>query len=123
MNFLFKLLLDGLGVYLSAAALNAFFPGVQPVHLSTYLVAIIASICISLVNHTVRPLLKIITFPINVVTLGLFGFIVNGIAIMLVPYLVNLFVPGGFAIQGLWWAVIFSALVSFVQSTLHVLVK
>lgn len=123
MSFIFKLLLDGLGVYLSAAALNALFPGVQPVYLSTYLVAIIASVCISLVNHTVRPLLKIITFPINIVTLGLFGFIVNGIAIMLVPYLVNIFVPGGFAINGLWWAVIFSALVSFVQSTLQVLVK
>lgn len=123
MSFIFKLLLNGLAVYFTAVLLNTLFPGIQPVVLNNYPVAIFVSVVIGLMNRTVRPILKLITFPINIVTLGLFGWIINGIVILLVPYVVNLLVPGGFQVHGLLWAIVYSAVVSFIQSTLNVLVK
>jgi putative membrane protein len=81
MSFIFKLLLNGLAVYFTAVLLNTLFPGIQPVVLNNYPVAIFVSVVIGLMNRTVRPILKLITFPINIVTLGLFGWIINGIVI------------------------------------------
>lgn len=123
MKHLITLLLNGLAVYLSALALNVLFPSILPVYVQSYPVAIVVSIVFALVNMLIRPILKIITLPINVITLGLFSLVVNGICVLIVPYIVNLFVPGGFVIHGLLWAIVYGALVSFTQSTLSVLVK
>lgn len=123
MKHLVSLLLNGLAVYLSALLLNVLFPSILPVYVKDYPVAIGVSVAFALVNLIVRPILKIVTLPINVITLGLFSLIVNGICVLIVPYIVNYFVPGGFAVQGLLWAIVYSALVSFTQSTLSVLVK
>ncbi len=123
MKYLISLLLNGLAVYLSAILLNVLFPSILPVYVQSYPVAIVVSIVFALVNMLIRPILKIITLPINVITLGLFSLVVNGICVLIVPYIVNLFVPGGFVIHGLLWAIVYGALVSFTQSTLSVLVK
>jgi putative membrane protein len=124
MSTLFHILLNGLGVYAAVAIVNILAPGVKPVHIASYQIAIFVSLVISLMNRTVRPILKIITLPINILTLGLFGFIINGIIISLVPSVVDWVQVGGFVIHGgFWWAIALSMLISFVQSTLHVLVK
>jgi putative membrane protein len=123
MKHLISLLLNGLAVYLSAILLNVLFPSILPVYVQSYPVAIVVSIVFALVNMLIRPILKIITLPINVITLGLFSLVVNGICVLIVPYIVNAFVPGGFVISGLLWAIVYGALVSFTQSTLAVLVK
>lgn len=123
MKHLISLLLNGLAVYVSALLLNILFPSILPVTVKDYPVAIVVSIVFALVNLLIRPVLKLITLPINVITLGLFSLVVNGICVLIVPYIVNYFVPGGFAVQGLLWAIVYSALVSFTQSTLSVLVK
>ena len=123
MKHLISLLLNGLAVYFAALVLNILFPSILPVYVQSYPVAIVVSIVFALVNMLIRPVLKIITLPINVITLGLFGLVVNGICVLIVPLIVNLFVPGGFVIHGILWAIVYGALVSFTQSTLSVLVK
>ncbi len=123
MKHLISLLLNGLAVYLSALLLNVLFPSILPVYVKDYPVAIGVSVVIALVNLLIRPILKLVTLPINIITLGIFSLVINGICVLLVPYIVNYFVPGGFVIHGLLWAIVYSALVSFTQSTLSVLVK
>jgi uncharacterized membrane protein YvlD (DUF360 family) len=102
---------------------KSLFPSILPVYVQNYPVAIVVSIVIAFVNMFIRPIIKIVTLPINIITLGIFSLVVNGICVLLVPYIVNLFVPGGFVIHGLLWAIVYGALVSFTQSTLSVLVK
>jgi hypothetical protein len=46
MSFIFKLLLNGLAVYFTAVLLNTLFPGIQPVVLNNYPVAIFVSVVI-----------------------------------------------------------------------------
>jgi putative membrane protein len=64
-----------------------------------------AAAAIGLVNALVRPFLLFITFPISILTLGLFVFVVNGIVIRLSAALMP-----GFEVKG-WGAAIFGALV------------
>ena len=59
-------------------------------------IALIASLVIGLVNATVGAFLKIVTFPISIVTLGLFLIIINALMLKLSAWLV----PGGFRIIG-----------------------
>jgi len=123
MKYIISLLLNGLAVYLTVGFLNLLFPSITPVFVKNYPVAIGVSLVIGFMNALVKPLLKIITLPINVITLGLFGILINGVCILIVPYIVNIFAPGGFVVHGLIWAIVFGAIVSFVQSTLGALVN
>lgn len=59
--------------------------------------ALIAAVVIGLVNSTVGALLKIVTFPITILTFGLFWLVINALMLKLA----SVFVPG-FELHGLW---------------------
>ncbi|MCG8468045.1 MAG: phage holin family protein [Gemmatimonadetes bacterium] len=102
----------------NAAALYAttrILPGVRVVGLETLLVAALA---IGLINAIIRPILRFVTFPITVVTLGLFYFVLNGAMFYLAAY----FTPG-FAIDSFVTAVLGAIVMSLVATVLHLFVK
>jgi putative membrane protein len=68
-------------------------PGVD---IATFPAALIAAVAIGFVNGAVRPVLSILSLPINLLTLGLFSLVVNGVCF----WLASLLVPG-FAVHGL----------------------
>ena len=70
------------GVFLLLAK---FLPGF---HVSGWASAILASLALGIVNATVGLVLTILTFPLILLTLGLFSFVVNAIVILLVAFLV-----------------------------------
>jgi len=59
--------------------------------------ALVASVVIGLINATLGLLLKIITFPLTVLTLGIFWFVINALMLMLASSLVHGFQIRGFA--------------------------
>jgi len=61
----------------------------------------------------VKPVLIILTLPVTIITLGLFLLFINAFIILLADYFI-----GGFAVQNVWWALLFSLLLSFFQSIL-----
>ena len=67
--------------------------------------ALIAPIVIGLVNATVGFILKIVTLPITILSLGIFLLIINALMLMLAAYLVP-----GFAVDG-FWSAFFGAIV------------
>ena len=72
--------------------------------------AVLASLVLGLVNLLVRPIVRLVALPITLLTLGLFGWVIN--ALML--WLVSAIVPG-FAIQSFkaaLWASIVLAIIS-----------
>lgn len=75
---------------LSALALLLVAHVVAGFHVSGFLAALIAAVVIGLVNATLGTLLKIVTFPLTVLTLGIFWFVIN--ALML--ELASIVVPG-----------------------------
>ena len=110
MNFIIKLLVNGLAVYTTAALL----PGVG---VENYFEAIIVALILGILNALVRPILVILTIPITVFTLGLFLLVINAGIIMLADWLLSDFVVNGF-----WWALLFSIILTFINSLLDSLI-
>lgn len=103
MNFLAKILVNGLAVLIAAYLL----PGI---HVDRMVTAVIIAAVLILLNLVVKPILIILTFPITIVTLGLFLLVINALIIMLVSAIVP-----GFQVDGFWWALLFSIILSIIQ--------
>jgi putative membrane protein len=84
------------------------------VHFDTFTSAIVLAIVLAILNAIVKPILVFITFPITVVTLGLFLFVINALIILLADKFIR-----GFNVDGFWWALLFSLLLSIVTSVLY----
>jgi putative membrane protein len=111
MKVILRLLLTALAVVVLAKIL----PGVT---VDGYVSAIIVAVVLALLRLTVRPILIILTLPVTIVTLGLFLLIINAIIILMADYFID-----GFAVRNIWWALLFSLLLSFLQSILFSLLK
>ena len=82
---------------------------------STAWIAFIVAIVLAVINHTIKPILMLVSIPINVVTLGLFSFVINGLMILLAAKIV-----AGFSIPSLLLAIYFSLVLSVVNWVLHI---
>jgi putative membrane protein len=111
MKLVLRLLLSGLAVFVTAKVLSG------GVHLDSYFTALLVAVILGVINFTIKPIIKILTLPINLITLGLFSFIINALMVMLVDYFVK-----GFEVQNFIWALLFSLLVSIINSFLSKLV-
>lgn len=107
MNFLIKLLLSTISVILASYIL----PGVT-VH--GFLMAFIAAVFLSLLNVTLKPILILFTIPITFLTLGLFLLVINALMILIVDYFLD-----GFRVDGFWWALAFSLILSIINALLE----
>ena len=77
--------------------------------------ALVAALVIGLLNATVGFLLKILTFPISILTLGLFLLVINGLMIMVASNLVRGFHVRGFG-PAFWGAVVLALLGVLIRS-------
>lgn len=112
MKFLLKVILSSVAIIILAK----FLPGVELI--PPYTNALIVALVLALLNALVKPVLIILTFPITLVTLGLFLLFINATMIMLADRLVD-----GFNVDGIWYALLFSILLSILQSILYSLLK
>jgi len=106
-----RFLLNGLAVLLTAYLL----PGV---HVEHYGHALLVALVLSFANVLVKPLLIVFTIPLTIVTFGLFLLVINALVIMLVDSLVP-----GFSVDGFWWALLFSLILSVFNSLFNDLTK
>lgn len=111
MKLILRILLSALAVVLLSYILKG-------VHVDTYVTAIIVAIVLSLLNFLVKPVLIILTLPVTIITFGLFLLIINAIIILLADHFI-----AGFTVSNIWWALLFSILLSFLQSILFSLLK
>ena len=100
MGLILEILLMGVAVSVAAFLI----PGVQ---VDGFLSALIAAILISLANATIGTLLRIFTFPINILTLGLMSFIITVLMVLLVDSLMDGFNTSGF-LSALLFAIVLS---------------
>lgn len=91
------------------------FPGIQ---LQGFGTALIAPIVIGLVNATVGLLVKLLTLPLTVLTLGIFWLVINALMLQLAAALVP-----GFFIAGFWSAFFGAIVLSIVSSILSLLIR
>ncbi|NLK09140.1 MAG: phage holin family protein [Firmicutes bacterium] len=89
----------------------AIIPGV---HIGGIVSALLAAAAIGVVNAFVRPIFLLLTLPLNLLTLGLFTFVVNGIMLFLAAF----FVPG-FQVSGFFSAVFGALILSLISSVIN----
>jgi len=111
MKLILKILLTAVAVLVLAYVL----PGVS---VASYGSAIFVAIVLGLLRAIVKPILIFLTFPITIITLGLFLLVINAVIIMMADYFVD-----GFSVRNFWWALGFSLALSFLQSVLHSMVE
>jgi putative membrane protein len=83
MGIIIRWLVSALAIIITAYLL----PGVTVSDIQT---ALIAALVLGIINAIIKPLTIILTLPINIITLGLFTFVINALMILLTSY----FVPG-----------------------------
>jgi putative membrane protein len=110
MSFLIHWLIRAVAIVITAYLL----PGVR---LSGFFSALVVAVVLGLVNTFIRPLLMLLTLPLNILTLGLFTFVINALLILLTSALVP-----GFNVAGFWWALLFSLVLAIINYALSFLV-
>ncbi|WP_353138029.1 phage holin family protein [Pseudopedobacter sp.] len=103
MSLIIEILLMGLAVAIAAFIV----PGTQ---VDGFFSAIIAGLLIGLANATVGFILRILTFPLNILTLGLMSFIISVLMILLVSNIMS-----GFHVSGFLSAVIFAVVLAIIK--------
>jgi putative membrane protein len=86
-------------------------PGVRVADFTTSLVV---ALVLGIINAFLKPILLILTLPINLLTLGLFTFILNALLILLVSKIVP-----GFAVDGFLTALIFGVILSIANTFVY----
>jgi putative membrane protein len=105
---MFRSALVLLGTALSLLVIDLIVPGVN---IANFPAALVAAAVLGLVNSGVKPVVSLLSLPLNFLTLGGFSLVVNGICF----WLASLFVPG-FTVSGLL-AVISGPVVLSVMNT------
>lgn len=110
MKPLLKLLITSLTIIIAAY----FIPGVK---IAGFWTAVIVALVLGIVNAVIKPIIMFFTLPLSILTLGLFTFVVNGLMVLLVAYLVP-----SFQVNSFMTAVIFSVAVTIINWVLTKLV-
>jgi len=107
MNFITRILI-------SAAVAFGLSYVLTGVHIKNFLTAILVAAVLAVLNAIVKPILIVLTLPITILTLGLFLFVINAAIILLAANFID-----GFRVDGFWWALLFSLLMSVLTSLLY----
>jgi len=107
MQYIINWLLITVAVFVSAELI----PGVM---VKNFFTAFVVAVVMGVINTFIKPILLVLTLPINVFTLGIFTLVINAGLVMLVAYFVE-----GFSVRGFWQALLFSIILSLVNSVLH----
>lgn len=110
-NLIIKWLVLTLAILLTGYILN----GGSTVSVAS---ALVAALVLGIVNVTIKPLLIILTLPINILSLGLFTLVINALMILAVSAIVP-----GFSVHGFWFAVLFGIVLCIINGALNLIFK
>jgi putative membrane protein len=99
-------LLSSLAVFVTANILSG-------VHVQNFGTAIMVAVVLGVINSFIRPIILLLTLPLNILTLGLFTFVIIAAMIMLTAFIVP-----GFQVDGFWWALAFAFVLWIINSFL-----
>src|SRR5688572_5063439 len=109
-----RMLLNWLLSALALLAVAHIMPGFV---VSGFLSALLAAVVIGLVNGTLGWLLKIVTFPITLLTLGVFWFVINGLMLLLASW-----ITPGFEVRSFFSAFVGALLLSLLNLAIRMVV-
>lgn len=100
------LIINSIVVFLGAYLLDG-------VKIKSFWTAIGVAILLGLINMFIKPLILFLTLPLTILTLGLFILVINAWILMMIDKMMD-----GLIIKNFWWAVIYSIIISVLNSLL-----
>lgn len=110
-NYFVNILINWFVSALVILTASYVLPGV---HIESFAAALVTAVVLGIINLFIKPLLLLLTLPITILTLGLFALVINALMIILAGKIVP-----GFTVDSFWWALIFSIVVSAINSFLN----
>ncbi|MDR0573078.1 MAG: phage holin family protein [Tannerella sp.] len=107
MSLLLQILISSVAVYFTAWLL----PGVSVKSFGT---SVLVAIILGILNATLKPVLQFLSFPITILTLGLFLLVINTVIILVASWLLS-----GFHVDNFGWAFLFSIIMSIVAGMME----
>jgi putative membrane protein len=116
MRFLLKLIINAVALWLTTLILapNVRVVPYEDTELATVLTYLLIALIFGLVNSIVGTLVRVVAFPLYVLTLGLISFIVNGLLLLLVAWISDL-MGFGLVIEGFWWGVLAAIIMGLIS--------
>ena len=111
LGIVFQIIVGGLAVIITAYIL----PGIS---VTDFFTGIVIAALLALLNMTVKPILIFLTIPITLFTLGLFLLVINAFIVLIAAEIIP-----GFVVDGFWWALLFSIILSLFNSLLGVSIR
>lgn len=111
MNIVLNILVSAVAVLVTGRLLSG-------VTVDGFGTAILVAVVLGVVNAVLGPVLFYLTLPINVITLGLFTFVIIAGLVMTTAAVVP-----GFKVASWWWALGFAFVLALVNSAFHSLTK
>jgi putative membrane protein len=115
--FLLRLIINAVALWLAAVIVPGIRFGGEETTL--FINILIVALIFGLVNAFIKPILALLTCPFYILTLGLFTFIMNALMLMLTSWLAG----PRFDVDGFWWALLGSIIISIVSTVLSALLK
>lgn len=109
-NILANWLLSALTIFLISQYIKGFY-------VDSFQTALIVAFALGIINTVIKPILIILTLPINILTLGLFTFVINAFLLWIVAYLVK-----GFTINNFTTALITAIALWLINIIIHLVV-
>lgn len=107
MNTIIKIIISAFAVIITSYIL----PGVK---VDGFLTALIVAVVLSVLDSFVKPILVLLTIPVTFFSFGLFLLVINAVIILFTSRLVT-----GFHVDGFWWALAFSIILSVIRALLE----
>ncbi len=106
-----KILVHIFGTALAVLLAAYLVPGFV---IGSFYTALLVAVVLGLLNVTIKPIITILTLPLNIITLGLFSFVINAVLLLIIAHFID-----GFHIDGFVPALIGGAVIAIVGWILH----
>ncbi|MEP6479220.1 MAG: phage holin family protein [Rhodoglobus sp.] len=124
MRFVVKILINALALWLTTLIVSGvhvlpFAPGGT---LETVLTFLLVALIFGVVNGIIGNFIRIVAFPIYVLTLGLVALIVNGLLLLLVAWISG-FTGFGLRIESFWWGVLGALVLGLISWLIGIILR
>jgi putative membrane protein len=124
MRFIVRLLINAVALWLTTlivtgVKVDPFEPGGT---LETVLTYLLVALIFGVVNGIIGNAIRIVAFPIYVLTLGLISLIVNGLLLLIVHWISSL-LGFGLVVDGFWWGVLGALVLGLISWLIGILVR
>ncbi|HLS02187.1 MAG TPA: phage holin family protein [Beutenbergiaceae bacterium] len=116
MQFIFRVIANAVGIWLASELIGGLSLETDGTWQNTLIVVVVIAAVFTLVNMIIRPIIKFFTFPLYIITLGLFFLVVNALMLMLTSRLTGVF-DYGLHIDGFGTAVLASVVISLISTS------